>query len=161
LIIRDKRHRFLLSRLVNFVSNHLAMKTTIGQNASRLSRFLYWTPRILSIGAILFISIFALDAFAPGLTLWQQLGAFFMHMIPSIGLAILLGYAWKHERWGGILFMLIGLIFTPIIFNWNYRMNDSVWISLSIIGLITLPFVVVGILFLVHDYLTKRTHSGT
>lgn len=137
------------------------MNTTINQSDSGLSKFLYWTPRILSISAILFMSMFALDAFAPGLTLWQQLGAFFMHMIPSFGLAVLLTYAWKHERWGGILFLLIGLIFTPIIFNWNYRMNNSVWISLSIIGLITLPFVVVGILFVVHDYLTKRAHSGT
>lgn len=136
------------------------MNTSINKHRTGLSKALYWSPRILSILAILFISIFALDAFAPDLTLWQQLGAFFMHLIPSIGLAVLLAYAWKHEKWGGILFLLIGLIFTPIIFNWNYRMNNSVWISLSIISLITVPFVVVGILFLVHDFINKRRQSS-
>lgn len=136
------------------------MNTSINKHGTGLSKALYWSPRILSILAILFISIFALDAFAPDLTLWQQLGAFFMHLIPSIGLAVLLAYAWKHEKWGGILFLLIGLIFTPIIFNWNYRMNNSVWISLSIISLITVPFVVVGILFLVHDFINKRRQSS-
>lgn len=136
------------------------MNASINKHVTGLSKVLYWSPRILGILAILFISIFALDAFAPGLTLWQQLGAFFMHLIPSIGLAVLLAYTWKHEKWGGILFLLIGLIFTPIIFNWNYRMNNSVWISVSIISLITVPFVVVGILFLVHDFINKRRQSS-
>jgi hypothetical protein len=80
-------------------------------------------------------------------------------MIPSFALATLLFYTWRHEKWGGILFLLIGLIFTPIIFNWNYRMNNSVWISLSIIGMITLPFVVVGVLFLWHHLLQKKSKS--
>jgi len=37
------------------------MKTT--------TKILYWSPRILCILAILFISIFALDAFEPGHTI--------------------------------------------------------------------------------------------
>jgi hypothetical protein len=135
------------------------MKATINQSDSGFSKFLYWTPRVLCVLAILFVSIFALDAFAPELTLWQQLGAFFMHMIPSIILAVLLIYAWKHEKWGGVLFLVIGLIFTPIIFSLNYRLNNSVWISLSIIALITLPFVLVGVLFLAHHMIERRSKS--
>jgi hypothetical protein len=129
------------------------------QPETGVARMVYWAPRVLSILAILFISLFALDAFGPGLSIWQQIGGFLIHMIPSFALSALLIYAWRHEKWGGILFLLIGLIFTPIIFNWNYRMNNSVWISLSIIGMITLPFVVVGVLFLWHHLIQKKSKS--
>jgi hypothetical protein len=134
------------------------MNISINSETKR-SRVVYWIPRVLSILAIVFISIFSLDAFAPNLTIWQQLVGFFIHMIPSFALAALLIYTWKHEKWGGILFLLIGLIFTPIIFNWNYRMNNSVWISLAIITTITLPFVVVGILFLWHYKMKREINS--
>jgi hypothetical protein len=127
-----------------------------------LIKIVYWTPRLLCILAILFISLFSLDAFSPGLTLWQQLGAFFMHMIPSFVLAALLAYAWRNEKTGGIIFLLFGLIFSPFIFNWNYRMNGSVWLSLGIIATITFPFVLVGILFLVHHSMrSKPLHAKT
>ena len=109
----------------------------------------HWLPRILGILAILFISLFAADAFAPGLTIWQQLGAFLIHLIPSFILLAFLFIAWKWELIGGIIFMVIGLAFTPVIFILNYNRNNSIWLSLVIILTITIPFVVVGILFLV------------
>lgn len=124
----------------------------------------YWLPRGLCIAAILFISMFALDAFSPGLTIWQQIGAFLIHLIPSFILIALLAVAWKWEFFGGILFLIIGIVFTPIIFQHNYRMNHSVWMSLNIILLITLPFILVGILFLTDHYkrqkLLKSGHPG-
>ena len=43
----------------------------------------HWLPRILCILSILFISMFALDAFAPNLTIWQQITDFLIHLIPS------------------------------------------------------------------------------
>ena len=135
------------------------MNITVNSSEPRPSKVVYWTPRLLCIIAILLISLFSLDAFAPGLTLWQQLGAFFMHMIPSFVLTALLAYAWRNEKSGGIIFLLIGLIFSPLIFNWNYRMNNSVWISLGIIAAITLPFVVVGILFLMHHSMKTKNSS--
>ena len=109
----------------------------------------HWLPRILGLLAILFISLFAADAFAPGLTIWQQLGAFLIHLIPSFILLAFLFIAWKWELIGGIIFMVIGLAFTPVIFILNYNRNNSIWLSLVIILTITIPFVVVGILFLV------------
>jgi hypothetical protein len=117
------------------------MKTSIG--------LFHWLPRIICILAILLISLFAADAFAPGLTLWQQLGAFFVHLIPSFILLAFLLVAWKWERIGGILFMVIGLVFSPFVFILNYKRNHSILMSLVIILLITIPFVVVGILFIV------------
>jgi len=112
-------------------------------------RIFHWLPRILCIIAILFISLFAADSFRSGLTIWQQLGGFLMHLIPSFILLALLIIAWKWEFIGGIIFIVIGLAFSPYIFIHNYNMNHSVGLSLGIIMLITFPFVVVGILFII------------
>lgn len=115
----------------------------------------HWLPRIICIFAILFISMFAADAFEPGLTFWQQLGAFVMHLIPSFILLGILILAWYKELIGGITFIIIGLVFTPLIFNMNYKMNESIWMSLGIIMSITFPFILVGILFIVSHKLKK------
>jgi hypothetical protein len=120
----------------------------------------HWLPRIICILAILFISMFALDAFEPGLTIWRQLGDFVMHLIPSFILIAFLIIAWKWERVGGVLFMIIGLGFSPFIFMMNFRHNHSIWISLGIISLITLPFVIVGILFLISNSLKRRKSTS-
>lgn len=121
----------------------------------------HWLPRIICILAILFISMFALDAFGPGLTIWQQIGAFLIHLIPSFILLIILIIAWKWEFIGGLIFTLIGLGFSPVIFLHNYRMNQSVWMSLLIILLTSIPFVIVGVLFIVSHYKEKKNHSST
>jgi hypothetical protein len=119
-------------------------------------KIIYWTPRILCIIAILFISIFALDAFDPENTPMQQLGDFLMHLIPSFVLTLILLIAWKWEYIGGIIFLLIGLGFSPIIFSHNYQMNHSVWMSLFIILVITFHYELVGILFIMSDLRKKR-----
>ena len=124
------------------------MKTSI--------RIFHWLPRILCILAILFISLFAADAFKPGLTIWQQLGDFLMHLIPSFILIALLIVAWKWELIGGIIFIGIGLAFSPFIFMHNYKMNHSVGMSFGIILMITFPFVLVGTLFIISHNKKKK-----
>lgn len=119
-------------------------------------RVFHWLPRIICILAILFISMFALDAFEPGLTIWQQLADFAMHLIPSFILLAILIVAWKWELIGGIIFTVTGLALSPLVFMNNYEMNHSVWMSLSIIVLITFPFFVVGILFIVSNNKKKK-----
>ena len=121
-----------------------------------MKAFLYWLPRILCILAILFISIFALDAFQPELTVWQQIQAFLMHMIPSFVLLLFLLIAWRWELVGGIIFLLIGLVMSPVIYQHNYNMNGSVWMSLGIIATITFPFILVGILFILGYRIKKQ-----
>jgi hypothetical protein len=117
---------------------------------------LYWTPRILCILAILFISMFALDSFSPNLTIWQQIGAFLIHLIPSFILLVFLLIAWKWELIGGILFTVIGVTATPFIYIHNYRMNHSVWMSLMVILFITIPFVIVGVLFIISHFKNRN-----
>ncbi len=120
------------------------------------NKILYWIPRVFCILAILFISLFALDSFSPGLTIWQQLGAFVMHLIPSFVLTALLVLAWKWELVGGIIFTLIGITFMPFIFKHNYNMTQDLWHCISVIMLINLPFVIVGILFIINHFKNKK-----
>lgn len=120
-------------------------------------KILFWTPRVICILAILFVSLFALDAFDHGDNIWEKLGAFAMHMIPSFVLLAFLLVAWKWELVGGIIFLLVGIGFSPWVFSHNYQMNHSIGMSLGIIALITIPFIVVGALFVFHHFKLKKT----
>ncbi|MFI5134237.1 MAG: hypothetical protein ACHQD9_00160 [Chitinophagales bacterium] len=126
---------------------------------SRAASVIHWIARILCVAAICFISIFSLDAFSPDHTLLQQLADFTMHMIPSFILLALLIVAWKWELIGGILIALIGFGTSPMIYIHNYNMNHSVGISLGIIAMINLPFIIVGLLFIISYYLIHRKHT--
>jgi hypothetical protein len=122
-------------------------------------KVLYWLPRLLCIGAILFVSMFALDAFQPGMPILEQIGGFLIHMIPSFVLLVVLLVAWKWELVGGVVITLIGLGFSPFVYLMNYNRTHSVGISLSIILMINLPFVIVGVLFILNHYRNKK--NGT
>ena len=123
---------------------------------NRSVKVLHWLPRVICILAILFVSMFALDAFSPNLTIWQQILAFIIHLVPSLILLIVLLIAWKWELVGGIIFIVIGLSLSPFIFFHNYKMNHSIWISLGIISIITLPFIIAGILFVISHFRRKK-----
>jgi len=116
----------------------------------------HWLPRILAILGILFISIFALDAFTPDKSLLDQIRDFLIHLIPSFILLILLILSWRYELTGGILFLIIGLLFIPLVYSMNYTRTNSFWISAGIVCTINLPFVIVGILFILSYKKTKK-----
>ncbi len=63
-----------------------------------------WTPRVISIGFVLFLSLFALDAFSGG-PWWAMLGAFLIHLIPSFLLLGAVAIAWRHEWFGALVFL--------------------------------------------------------
>jgi hypothetical protein len=121
-------------------------------------KIIHWTPRILCMLAILFVSMFALDSFDPAYSLGHQLVAFLRHMIPSFILVVFLVIAWKWELIGGIILLAIALGFTPFIYMHNYAMNHSVLVSLSVILMINFPFMITGALFVLSHFL-KRRHS--
>jgi len=116
-------------------------------------KMIHGLPRIICILAILFISLFAFDAFEHGITIWQKIGAFLRHLIPSFILLIFLIIAWKWELIGGIIFITIGLGFSPYIFMHNFQ---SVALSLLGIACINMPFFLVGILFLISYRMKKK-----
>ena len=120
-------------------------------------RVFHWLPRIICILAILFVSLFAADAFASGLTIWQQLGGFMIQLIPSFILLAFLIVAWKWEFIGGIIFVVIGLVTSPLIFMLNHNRNQlSIGESIRNVLMITSPFIVVGVLFIISNSLKKK-----
>jgi hypothetical protein len=123
---------------------------------TRSLKVIRWTPRILCILAILFVSMFALDSFDPKYTLAQQLQAFFIHLIPTYILIFFLFIAWKWELIGGVILIILSLGFTPLIYFHNYQMNHSVWMSLLVILMINFPFMLTGVLFITSSFLRKR-----
>ena len=119
-------------------------------------KIILWLPRLLCIGAILFVSMFALDAFEPGMPFGQQILNFTMHLIPSFVLLLLLWIAWKKPYLGGILFAVAGIVMSPFVYTLNYNRNHSFWISSSIILMITVPFIVIGLLFIMSHFQNRR-----
>lgn len=69
-----------------------------------LKRTMFWTPRILAILFVLFLSLFALDIFEMNLGVWGTIVGLFMHLIPSILLAIAIAVAWRWEWVGAVIF---------------------------------------------------------
>lgn len=123
------------------------MKKALARKGGRkISRFVYWAPRILSIIFIIFLSLFALDIFGMGLGFWGTIVGLFMHLIPSFILLIVLLIAWRIEWVGGAVFILFGLWY---IIALGIRGPLS-W-HLTIAG----PALLVGILFIV-DWILKR-----
>jgi hypothetical protein len=124
-------------------------------------RLLHWLPRIICILSILLISLFAADAFNPNETIWQQLGDFLGHLIPSIVLTSLLIVAWRWEFIGGITFIIIGILFSLFVFSHNYnKMNYSIANSLGTSLITAIPFTVGGILFIISHFAKKRSQSA-
>ena len=123
---------------------------------NRLTKITHWTPRILCILAILLISVFALDAFEPGQTVWHQLLAFIIHLIPTFILTALLIIAWKWERTGGIILGIAGLALGIFIFWANYKNHHNLWNTITIVMSLAFPFVLSGVLFIISYYLKKK-----
>ena len=120
------------------------------------SGLLSWIARIIVILAILFVSMFASDSFMPGRTFLQNIAALFMHLIPSFILLGILIVAWKWEKVGGTILTIVGLVLCVLIFILNFQRNHSVWMSLSIVLMICVPFVAAGILFIISDKQKKK-----
>lgn len=123
-----------------------------------MKTLIHWAPRILTILSILLISLFALDSFGPGVPLLTQIGAFLMHMIPSAVLVAVLIIAWRHQLTGGIIFIITGLALSPFLYSLNFRNNHSVWMSIGVVAIITLPFIVAGVMFIIDYYFKGKEH---
>jgi hypothetical protein len=94
----------------------------------------YWTPRILAILEIAFISVFALDAFTDHSGFWQRLAALGMHLIPTAVLVIALVVAWKWEFVGGIVFLLLGVAYGITVRHIHWSAHLLITLPLSLIG---------------------------
>lgn len=114
-----------------------------------MAKFLYWTPRILTIISLVFMTMFSFDAFGGDVSFGMKILGFLEHNIPVIILAAFLIIAWKWELAGGVLFIL-GSVSGTIFFN-SFSGNPA---SLIVIA----PFLVSGILFIISG-ITFRKNS--
>jgi hypothetical protein len=126
----------------------------MGEMGRRINKYLYWTPRILSIIFVLFLMMFSLDVIEPGLTVGQIAIGLFMHNIPALLLLLVLIISWQHEIVGGVFFILAGLLY---IF-WLAMNPNFEWYMVSWSVFIAGPAFLIGILFVL-NWFKKRTKS--
>lgn len=118
------------------------------QDKKTRSSFIYWLPRILAILFIGFFGLFALDVFGMEGSLFEQIGGFFIHLIPNFVLLIFLLIAWRKEKIGGVLFLFAGILFMYLF------VQEGEWMGFLIISF---PLFLIGVLFLLNDYVMRRT----
>lgn len=112
----------------------------------RVSNFIYWTPRVLSILFLCFLALFSLDIFDSCSGFLDCALGLFMHNIPVFVLAILLWISWKHELVGAITFFIAGILYIVMLL-----MNPKLeWYMLSWSLTIAGPAFLIGILFLIN-----------
>lgn len=122
------------------------------------NKFIYWTPRILSIIFILFLSLFSLDVFEMNMGFWGTILGLFMHNIPALILLLILLISWKYEIVGGIGFILGGALYIALVLK-NVISNGFEWYYLGWIMQISgIPFFI-GIMFLI-GWFQKRKIKG-
>lgn len=102
-----------------------------------MKKVIYWFPRVVSVLFICFIGLFALDVFEQP----RWFLALLIHLIPNYILIILTVIAWKNELFGGLLYILAGLIVLGV-----YQSGMLV---------LAIPPIFIGLLFLVDRYYFK------
>jgi hypothetical protein len=110
------------------------------------NRFLFWSPRILTILFALFLSVFALDVFSEGQGFWRTALALAIHLLPSATVLVILAAAWRWEWMGVVLFALLATLYARQVLP----MHPS-WAA-AISG----PLVAIAALFLA-DWFSERS----
>ena len=104
---------------------------------------LFWAPRALCILFALFLSIFAADVFEDTSGFRTTAVALLLHLLPTFLVLLVLALAWRHELAGGILFVLLGVLYVVLTLG---RMH---W---SAPGAISGPLFVIGALFIINSF---------
>jgi len=133
----------------NFLSKDYKSLKLINNKMAKVNKFIFWTPRVLSILFIIFLALMSLDVLEGNYGFWRTILGLFMHNIPAIILLIVLIVSWKYEIIGGISFILAGILYTSMIliniiktgFEWYYLL----W-AMQISGIAFL----IGFLFLIN-----------
>ncbi len=118
----------------------------------KVSKFVYWTPRILSILFMIFLAMFSLDAITPEASPEQIALGLLMHNLPVIALLIVLIVSWKYEIVGGIAFILAGVLYVIMTANAGIPWYLAFSWSPTIAG----PAFFIGILFMLNWF--KKKH---
>jgi len=105
----------------------------------------YITPRIIAILFVPLISLFVIDVFNGKISMPFIPVALFIHLIPSLAVLFALMYAWKHEKLGGAIFLLLFII--GLIYFKNPYPSNLILFA---------PLLLAGLLFEIHSNLFSR-----
>jgi hypothetical protein len=122
------------------------MKRGAKNGERHVSRFVYWTPRILSILLILFLALFSLDVFESASNTQEALLRLLMHNIPALILTGALIISWRHEIVGAVAFIFVGLLYI-IITAINLSETPEWYLIFPWSLMISGPAFLIGILF--------------
>ena len=122
----------------------------------KIGRFVYWTPRILSILFLIFLALMSLDIFDMKLGFWGTIIGLFMHNIPVFILTILLIISWKHEIVGGIAFILAGILYIAILLMNAVKTGFEVYYLAWAVQISGIAFFI-GIMFLVGWFKKRKS----
>lgn len=95
----------------------------------------------VAIGYIIFLGVFALDIFEPGRSLLEILTGLLIHLMPNFILIIVLILAYKIEKLGGLIFILLSLLMSAFF-------NNPFWVNLALFG----PLFLIGALFIIKGH---------
>ena len=75
------------------------------------SPVLFWAPRLFAMASGLFLSIFALDAFAPGKPLTEALPDMLQHLAPAAVVFTAVALAWRRDGVGALTFLTLAVLY--------------------------------------------------
>jgi hypothetical protein len=99
-----------------------------GQISPRLAKLIFWTPRIAGIVIALFVSLFALDVFGMEGSIWEKIGGFIIHAMPSIIMGVFIALAWKRDWLGFAGFTLAAILFLRTLLG-----NPEGWLGMLLL----------------------------
>lgn len=109
-----------------------------------IQQFFQWTPRILGILLVAFITLFAFDAFSNGEPASQNISDFLTHLIPAAIALVMVLTGWFYPLVGGFLFITLALSYSYI------SLDHPNWILT-----IGLPLFVLGALFIASHFIQR------
>lgn len=121
-----------------------------------MNKFIYWTPRILSILFLIFLALFSLDVISEATGFWQITLGLLMHNVPVLILLLVLIISWKYEIVGGIVFTIAGFYYLTAVLGIAMRAGFQ-WHYLSSALMIAGPALLIGVLFMIGWFKRKSS----
>jgi len=122
--------------------------------SGKVNPILHWAPRVLGFLFLLFSGMFAFDVFDKGFSLMALLG-FLLHAPYPVLILISLLIAWKKEKIGGIVFIVLGSLIAMEFSSFLPDLSGIIFIYLIFIG----PFMLIGVLFLLEGILKGKSRN--
>lgn len=119
-----------------------------------LARLLQWTPRVLGVTFVLFLSLFATDVLEQRLSAWRTLVALVLHLVPSLVLALVVWAAWHKPQLGAGVFAVAAGLYV----YWTLQLRLPVDVALSRCLVIAGPSALIAALYFGDWRMHTRVH---